>query len=252
MVLAVGCINISMDFAVNPDGSGSFEAELGVTHQFMQMAMAMEEGDSDLSVEEACHELWSEENTGGSSFQEQLSFSEAGFEEAEEIVVDDTVCRYIARVDWSAERSEAAFALLREDEGPSFRRVGSNGWGFEIPFGDIADDELAVAGFVDFSFVINATLPGKPTENNANRVDIGCATSTFTWDYADFSDPPERLIAETDGSDDCGGFGTGPIVAVVLLGGLVVVVGAALAINRSRRRRVESASQDSITKSDSA
>ena len=72
---------------------------------------------------------------------------------------------------------------------------------------DDGDSEEFGAGFaelLDFSFVVSATLPGQPVEHNADRADSGCSTSTFHWDVV-LSDPRQRLMAESDGTDECGG-----------------------------------------------
>lgn len=243
-VLAAGCVSVTMDFTVNSDGSGSFEVEMSVARELLQMAAAFEEGDAEVSAEEVCQEMMQGEETEGSPF-EDLSFGGAGFEVEEEIVVDDSSCGTRARAEWPAEQADLVFSYLGEDGGPMFERVGSSGWSFELPFefmGEEDPDEIgaAFAGVLDFSFVVSVTLPGQSVEHNADRADSGCNATTFFWDI-DLVDPPNRLMAEADGADECGGiggWGTGAIVAVVLIGVLVVSVGAALVVRRSRQSGV--------------
>ena len=128
---------------------------------------------------------------------------------------------------------------MKNDGGPYIIRTESDGWRFELPFDLIGDEELEEdsLGFgelLDMSFVVSATLPGNPVEHNADRVTSECDSSTFYWDV-DIFNPPEWLSAQTDGLGDCDeGWGTGPTVAVVLLGVLVVLVGAAALVRRRR------------------
>ena len=46
-----------MDFTVNSDGSGSFEVEMSVSQELLEMAAAFQEGDAELSAEETCQEM---------------------------------------------------------------------------------------------------------------------------------------------------------------------------------------------------
>lgn len=241
MVLAAGCVSVMMDFTVNSDGSGSFEIEMSVSQEFLEMAAAFQERDAELSAEETCQEMMQGEGAEGSPF-EGFSLSGEGFEVEQEVVADGSSCSFSARAEWPADQADLVFALLGEDNGPMIERVGSKGWGFQLPLdlmddGDSEEFGAAFAEALDFSVVVSATLPGQPVEHNADRADSGCNTTTFHWDI-DLVDPPERLMAEADGTDECGGgggLGTGAIVAVILIGILVVAVGAVLVLRRSRQ-----------------
>ena len=248
MVLAAGCLDAKMDFAVNSDGSGSVNLEASISQQLWEITTAFQEADSDLSDEDVCQEIWGGEIAGEPPFG-GLSNVGAGLELDEQVFADDENCRYTARAAWSAAQSELAFGFFRADGGPIIERVGSNGWSFDLPFetGEVDFDELdfAFAEVMDISFVINATLPGSPVEHNADEVSTGCNTSTFSWDV-DLFDPPVLLFAVTDGEGDCEeGWGAGPTVAVVLLGVLVVLVAAAAAIRRRRSDSVLEPSEQS-------
>ena len=255
MFVAVGCVSVTMDFTIDSDGSGSFEVEMSVAEELLQMAAAFQEGDAEISAQEACQEMMQGEDAEGSPF-EGLSFSGAGFEVEQEVIADDSRCGFRARAEWPAEQADLVYAFLAEDGGPLIEQVGSNGWRFELPFEFMDDEESAElgAGFVelmDFSFVVSVTMPGQPVEHNADRADSGCNTSTFRWDV-DLIDPPQHLMAEADGTDECGGgggLGTGAIVAVVLIGVLAVAVGAALVVRRSRQRSDDPSSDGTVDNS---
>ena len=248
MVLAAGCIEISMGFSVDSDGSGSYEMEMEFSQELLQMATAFSDLDSEQdgseeAAREACDEMLSE-----SDFDElpwgDTSLVESGVEFEVHEISDDSNCGARMRVAWPGELADLVFTSLREDEGPDFHRVGTDGWSFAMPL-DLGEEELmGDSGFgemMDLSFEVNVTLPGNPVEHNADRVSSGCNSSTFFWDI-DIFDPPELMAAESDGKGDCGGgWGAGLIVTVVILGVLVVAMVAAALIIPSRRRRAQPA-----------
>ena len=244
MVLAAGCVKFEMDLAVNPDGSGSIEVYVDVAQELFRFAGAFQEGDAEGSIEDACREMLEGDDVEGTPFESPL-FSSANFLTEQEILADDSSCGVRARGEWPAEQAEQVYLYLGEDNGPTIERVGSQGWSFALPI-DFTEDEdveefdlgLALAEALDFTLAFRVTLPGQPVGHNADSTRSGCDTTTFKWDV-DIVNPPELLFAETDGHGDCGsGWGVGPIVAVVILGVVVAVSGAAILISRSRRSRV--------------
>lgn len=250
MLLAAGCVKVALDIAVNPDGSGSYEAQVEVAQEFIQMAAAFQEGGSESSAEEVCQEIMQGEDEDGSPFQ-VVPFSGTGANADQEVIADDSSCGMVVRAEWPAEEAGLAFAFLEEDGGPLIERIGSQGWKFEMPFeffdeGDAEEIDRSFAGLLDFSFVVSVALPGQPVGHNADSTRSGCDATTFKWDV-DVTNPPDVLSAETDGKDDCGGggWGTGPIVAVAMLGVVVVAIAAALLFGRSRRTGVEPDSVES-------
>ena len=57
MVLATGCLDVTLRFTVDSDGSGAFEFDMDVSEEILQMTVAFGEFDS---VQSACEDLWSE------------------------------------------------------------------------------------------------------------------------------------------------------------------------------------------------
>ena len=248
VVLATGCVKATMDFAVKSDGSGSFEVEMSIAQELLQMAAAFQEGDVQNSAEEVCQEILQGEDAEGSPL-EGLSFGGAGFDVEQEIVVDDSSCGMRVRAGWPAEQAEQAYLYLGEDGGPTIERVGSQGWSFDMPF-DFADEgdpggfDASFAGLLDFSLVISVTLPGQPVEHNADSASSECDATTFKWDI-DITKPSDLLSAEADGKNECeggSGWGAGPIVAVVILGVVVAALAAAVVMRRSSRRSFDQGS----------
>ena len=233
-----------MGFSVGSDGSGSYEVEMAVSQEFLQLATALsepgsEQGDSEEAVREACDELLADSDFEGLPLGE-ISLEESGVEFEVDEFTDGSDCGIRMRAAWPGELADLVFTSLREDEGPDFQRVGADGWTFAMPL-DLGDEGLVGASglgeTIDISVEVNVTLPGNPVEHNADRVSGGCNSSTFFWDI-DLFDPPTSLTAESDGKGDCGGgWGAGPIVAVVILGVLAVAMLAAALIIPSRRRR---------------
>lgn len=159
---------------------------------------------------------------------------------------DGVNCRLFWRVVWGSEHADRIFVPYGDDRGPIVSKVNPVGWRLELPLEseDIDESDRHFEG----STRLTATLPGKSVTHNADRVSSSCRDSTFYWEVGLYG-PPDPLIAETDGTDDCEedweaesveeGWGAGSVVAVIFLGGLVVSVGAAWLIHHSRRRRVE-------------
>ena len=248
MVLAAGCIEISMGFSVDSDGGGSYELEMEISQEFLQMATAFsdlgsEQDDSEATAREVCEEMLADSDSEGFPLGETPLEAKGVEFEVEEISAGSD-CGIRVRAAWPGDIADSVFASMREDEGPDFRRVGADGWSFAMPF-ELGDEGLVEdSGFgemMDLSIEVSVALPGDPVEHNADRVSGGCNSSTFYWDI-DVFDPPEFIAAESDGKGDCGGgWGAGPIVAVVILGVLAVALVAAALIILSRRRRVQPA-----------
>ena len=248
MVLAVGCLDVTLGITFNSDGSGSLEFEVEVSQEFLYEVVESGEFDSgrdelELSREDACNLLM-----GRSLLRPpfvNVALSGVWFESKTGISADGASCRTIMRVAWAAEHADLIFEDVENGDGPIVRRVSPDGWRIELPMGDEVTEPIFTE-LDEVTIEVSATLPGNPVEHNADRVSSDCGSSTFSWDV-DIAESRGHLVAESDGQDDCGGGGNpGPIVAVVLLGTLVVALGAVVVINRFRRRRANEPSQEMV------
>lgn len=251
MVLAAGCMDIKMDFVVDSDGSGSLALDVQISKEWLAtntalQHLASEQGDSQEPKSDICEYLWGEEDFVSPPFLGSLA-SDPGFDvDVEyELGVDATEasCRGLARMAWPKEHADVVFDYLNDEDVITIERAGVSGWRMVLPIepvelGEAEERQPGFPGFEDLvTFQFSLTLPGSPVEHNADRVSSGCDSSTFHWDF-DVSESSGRPTAVTDGKDNCGGsWGAGPTIAVVLLGALVMSVGAVASINHSRRRR---------------
>ena len=231
-----------MDIAINPDGSGSLELEIEISQEFIQGVMGSLESNplidtAEPTAEDACDQFFSSMGPLGIPFvNPTLSGIQLEWEMGE--TADGTHCRIFWRVEWGSEHADRIFITYLDNGGPIVKRVSPVGWRLEIPLEseDIDESDRHFEG----STRLTATLPGKSVAHNADRVSSSCRDSTFYWEVGLYG-PPDPLIAETDGTDECkGGWGAGPVVAVVFLGVLATSMVAALLIRRSRRSRVQS------------
>jgi len=233
-----------MDISVNRDGSGSLEIDLEISQEFIQELMESDwfRDSGELSTEGVCDQLFSSLNPltvpfvnptlDGVQFESQVGRAD-----------DGTGCRISWSVVWGSEHADHIFIIYTENDGPIVRRVGSDGWRFQVPLESENIDESDQ--HFEGSLKVKAALPGKSVVNNADRVSSSCEYTTFYWEIGLYG-PPDPLVAETDGTNDCdGGWGTGSVVAVVFLGVLAASGSAALLVHLSRRSRVKAAPKES-------
>ncbi|MEK9884212.1 MAG: hypothetical protein VW442_06015 [Acidimicrobiaceae bacterium] len=187
--LIAGCYEISMDFNVNDDGSGTYEIALDVDLITVTMLVA-EEGE-EVDTVEICNDMLSD--AGGSEL--------AGSDAEVEVVNDGLVCRQIVTGSW-----EAGAAEIVEESGDdlSLTPVG-DGWRFEFNMesltSDLGDDEemdpavLALMG-VEISYALAVTLPGAVAEHNGEL-----SGNTVSWEI-NLLEPPEEsvLYVQSSGS----------------------------------------------------
>ncbi len=246
MVLAVGCVKYEVDIVVNSDSSGSLEVSMDFSQELIEFIEAVEE----VPIEEACRNLLQSEGVGdGTQLDGPLDdpfFSNDDFQTAQEIVVDDSNCGFIARGKWPAEQAEAVYLSLADESDIIIQRSGLLGWSFELPIDlneGLDTDESANIGLVlaqlgNAALNLQVTLPGQTVDHNATSTTSSCGTTTFSWNIS-ITDQAEFLFAETDGESDCrSSSNVGEIVAWVMLGGIGTAIATALVLRRLQRKRV--------------
>ncbi|WP_420637927.1 hypothetical protein [Candidatus Poriferisocius sp.] len=248
---ATGCLNATLDLVVNEDGSGSYEVGLEVTQEFLDTlgafgGMGQEPGGDEDSLSLDCEELLGEFDLDAAGDSDGSDAPPEGVEVESTLIDDGGRCGATVRVAWSKESADVAFEQMSAGEDILIRRVGPDGWSLVLPMDDISDDALgsgaadelagAFTSLFDVSLMVNATLPGGPLDHNADRVRTACDATTFFWDV-NLLDPPDALVAQTDGHGDCGGgWGLGQTVAVAILGLLAAALSAAGIILYRRKR----------------
>ena len=220
--LIAGCYEISMDFNVNDDGSGTYELGLEVDLDAVTALLA-EEGE-DIDPTSICNDMLSD--AGGDEL--------AGSDAKVEVVNDGLVCRQIVTGSWDAGAAE-----LVEDsaEDLTLTQVG-DGWRFEFSLesltSDLDDDEemdpamLALMG-VEINYALAVTLPGSITEHNGE-----VSGSTVSWEV-NLLDPPEEEMLYAQSSP--GGSSSSTLVIVIIV--LVVIAGVAVFLLRRKTNTAE-------------
>ena len=222
--LVAGCYEISMDFNVNDDGSGSYELGLEVDLDAVTALLA-EEGE-DIDATSICNDMLSD--AGGDEL--------AGGSAEIQIENDGAVCRQIVTGSWEAGATE-----IVEESGDdlSLTRVG-DGWRFEFNLesltSDLDDDEemdpamLALMG-VEINYALAVTLPGSIAEHNGE-----VSGSTVSWEV-NLLDPPEEEVLYVQSSP--GGSSNSTVVIVIVIIVLVVLAGVSIFLLRRKTNETE-------------
>lgn len=217
-----GCYEISMDFNVNDDGSGTYELGLEVDLDAVTALLA-EEGD-DIDPTSICDDMLSD--AGGDEL--------AGGSAEIQVENDGTVCRQIITGSWDAGAAE-----LVEDsaEDLTLSQVG-DGWRFEFNLesltSDLGDDEemdpamLALMG-VEINYALAVTLPGSITAHNGE-----VAGSTVSWSV-NLLDPPEEEVLFVQSSQ--GGSNSSTVVIIIIA--LVLLAGVSIFLLRRKTNAAE-------------
>lgn len=218
-----GCYEISMDFNVNDDGSGTYELGLEVDLDAVTALLA-EEGD-DIDPTSICDDMLSD--AGGDEL--------AGGSAEIQVENDGTVCRQIITGSWDAGAAE-----LVEDsaEDLTLSQVG-DGWRFEFNLesltSDLGDDEemdpamLALMG-VEINYALAVTLPGSITAHNGE-----VAGSTVSWSV-NLLDPPEEEVLFVQSSQ--GGSNSSTVVIIIIIA-LVLLAGVSIFLLRRKTNATE-------------
>jgi len=231
--LVAGCYEISMEFNVNDDGSGTYEIALDVDLVTVTLLVA-EEGE-EIDTEAICNDMLSD--AGGNEL--------AGSDAEVEVVNDGLVCRQIITGSW-----EAGAAEIDEDSAEDLilTQVG-DGWRFEFNMesltSDLGDDEemdpavLALMG-VEIRYALAVTLPGAVTEHNGEL-----SGDTVSWEI-NLLEPPEESVLfvqstasatapEVESSAESSSSSTVVIVIIAL----VLVAGVAVFLLRRKNNATE-------------
>lgn len=179
--LIAGCYEISMDFNVNDDGSGTYEIALDV--DLITVAMLVAEEGEEVDTVEICNQMLSD--AGGSEL--------AGSDAKVEVVNDGLVCRQIVTGSWEAGATE----IVEESGDDLSLTPAGDGWRFEFNMesltSDLGDDEemdpavLALMG-VEISYALAVTLPGAVAEHNGEL-----SGNTVSWEI-NLLEPPEESV----------------------------------------------------------
>ena len=217
-LLLAGCYEISMEFDVNEDGSGTYEMALEVDLE----AIADLAGGEDVDPTSLCEE--SLNDAGGNEL--------AGENADVRTENDGSICRQIVTGSWSA---GAAELVEGSGEEVSLTQVGE-GWRFEYDVSPLTDDMsedegeemdpemLALMG-VEIAFSLAVTLPGSITEHNGDA-----SGSTVNWEFNLLTPPEDGVLFAQSGSGGSGG-STGIIVLVIAL---VLVAGGVVLLMRRK------------------
>ena len=220
--LIAGCYEISMDFNVNDDGSGTYELGLEVDLDAVTALLA-EEGE-DIDPTSICNDMLSD--AGGDEL--------AGGSAEIQIENDGAVCRQIVTGSWEAGATE-----IVEESGDdlSLTRVG-DGWRFEFNLesltSDLDDDEemdpamLALMG-VEINYALAVTLPGSIAEHNGE-----VSGSTVSWEV-NLLDPPEEEVFFVQSSQ--GGSSSSTVVIIIIA--LVLLAGVSIFLLRRKTNTAE-------------
>ena len=209
--LIAGCYEISMDFNVNDDGSGTYEIALDV--DLITVAMLVAEEGEEIDTVQICNDMLSD--AGGSEL--------AGSDAEVEVVNDGLVCRQIVTGSW-----EAGAAEIVEESGDDLSLTpAGDGWRFEFNMesltSDLGDDEemdpavLALMG-VEISYALAVTLPGAVAEHNGEL-----SGNTVSWEI-NLLEPPEEsvLYVQSSQGDSSSSTVVIIIIALVLLAGVSI------------------------------
>jgi len=219
--LVAGCYEISMDFNVNDDGSGTYEMGLEVDLEAVTALLA-EEGE-DIDPTSICDDMLSD-----------ADFELAGEDAEVKIENDGTVCRQILTGSWEAGATE-----IVDDSGEdlSLTQVG-DGWRFELDMesltSDLDDDEemdpamLALMG-IEINYALTVTLPGSIAEHNGDL-----SGNTVSWEV-NLLDPPEEEMLYVQSS--AGESSSSTVVIVIIV--LVLVAGVAAFLLRRKTNAAE-------------
>ena len=127
--LIAGCYEISMDFNVNDDGSGTYEIALDV--DLITVAMLVAEEGEEIDTVEICNQMLSD--AGANDL--------AGSDAKVEVVNDGLVCRQIVTGSWEAGATE----IVEESGDDLSLTPAGDGWRFEFNMesltSDLGDDE---------------------------------------------------------------------------------------------------------------
>ena len=220
--LVTGCYEISMDFNVNDDGSGTYEVMFEL--DLITVAMLLAEEGEDVDLRSICDDALADADI------DEL----AGADSEVTFVNDGMVCRQIATGSWEAGDPEI------DGEGGddlALTQVG-DGWRLEFNLGsltsDLDDDEemdsamLALMG-VEINFSLTATLPGLITEHNGEL-----SGNTVSWEV-NLLDPPEDEMLYVQSTPE--GSSNAALVIVIIIA-LVLLAGVSIFL---LRRKTESA-----------
>ena len=231
--LVAGCYEISMDFNVNGDGSGTYEIALDV--DLVTVALLVAEEGEEIDTVAICNDMLSD--AGGNEL--------AGSDAEVEVVNDGLVCRQIVTGSW-----EAGAAEIVEESGDDLylTQVG-DGWRFEFNLesltSDLGDDEemdpavLALMG-VEISYSLAVTLPGAVAEHNGEL-----SGSTVSWEI-NLLEPPEESVfyvqstasaTAPEGESSPDGSSSSTVVVVIIA--LVLIAGVAVFLVRRKTNATE-------------
>ena len=188
-IVLAGCYEISMDFNVNDDGSGTYEIALDV--DLITVAMLVAEEGEEVDTVEICNQMLSD--AGANDL--------AGSDAKVEVVNDGLVCRQIVTGSWEAGATE----IVEESGDDLSLTPAGDGWRFEFNMesltSDLGDDEemdpavLALMG-VEIRYALAVTLPGAVAEHNGEL-----SENTVSWEI-NLLEPPEEsaLYVQSTGS----------------------------------------------------
>ena len=180
--LVAGCYEVSMDFNVNNDGSGTYVLGLEVDLDVVTALLAEEgEGVDPMAI---CKDMLSD--AGGNEL--------AGSDGEVETVNDGLVCRQIITGSWEAGGAE----IVEESaDDLSLIQVG-DGWRFEFNMetftSDFSGDEemdpevFALMG-IEISYALAVTLPDAVTEHNGQL-----SGNTVSWEFNPLEPPEEKVL----------------------------------------------------------
>jgi hypothetical protein len=231
-VLTTGCFRIDMRVDVNDDGSGVVQVETAVQPDKLDAFGGLlgdfgdpgNEAAEAPSREELCADFLDDQDIPPEADIETFDDGDFCGARYTQTFVPDTL--------GAALGADGDFVLERDGDGWRFEAVTTDDQEANDP------EFLALFESVleDAEFVLRVRLPGRQVEHNADRIDPDGA---LVWDL-DIFDPPDRLFARTVPGEPITGSGEGSsstvgLVALGVVAGLVVVVGAYLLGRRSRK-----------------
>lgn len=197
--VATGCYEVSMDFAISEDGSGTADIELLFdVDKIVAIAEAFDATDElPASRSELCDELLSDFEEPGDPFEFSLINTSAQ-------------CGVAGTFSWQAGATEIVpdGSVLVEVDGDLINfRMGFDDF---VPTDDGLDPEMASMVGAVFTLNVSADMPGDVIEHNGTL-----SGQTVTWELDLMSPSVDELYATSQPSQ--GGFPTAIVIVVAVL-----------------------------------